>query len=114
MSVLPVKRVESMNGGAGHVLILPLYTEEQMHGYCRLYAQVTLEPGCEIGWHIHHNEAESYFVVSGCGEYNDNGNKRIIKVGDVTYTPDGCGHGLLNTSKDVNLVIMANIIPYAK
>ncbi len=114
MSVLPVKRCESFNGGAGHVIIRPLYTPEQMHGYCRLYAQVTLEPGCEIGWHVHHGEAESYFVIAGSGEYNDNGTKRTIKVGDITYTPDGCGHGLLNTSTDTDLVIMANIIPDAK
>lgn len=41
--------------------------------------------------------------------YDDNGNSRAVKAGDVTYTPDNCGHGLLNTGLE-DLVFMALII----
>ena len=34
---------------------------------------------------------------------------RPVKAGDITYTPNGCGHGLENTG-DENLVFMALII----
>ena len=42
-------------------------------------------------------------------EYDDNGTKRMVKAGDITYTPDGRGHGLINTG-DTDLVFMALII----
>ena len=43
------------------------------------------------------------------GDYNDNGTVRPVKAGDVTFTPDGKGHGLKNTG-DTDLVFMALII----
>ena len=58
---------------------------------------------------MHHNESETYYILSGEGEYDDNGTKRQVKAGDMTYTPDGCGHGLKNTGLN-NLVFMALII----
>ena len=41
--------------------------------------------------------------------YDDNGAKRMVKAGDVTYTPDGRGHGIANEGKE-NLVFMALIL----
>ena len=107
---LPVQRKEAFQGGRGPILLRPLYTPEQRHGFCNLYAEVTLEPGCEIGFHKHVKEAESYYVVEGSGIYNDNGTERRISKGEITYTPDGCSHGLFNDGP-TNLVIIANIIP---
>lgn len=40
---------------------------------------------------------------------DDNGRIRPVKAGDVTFTPDGCGHALTNTG-DTDLVFMALII----
>ena len=54
-------------------------------------------------------ECETYFILRGEGEYNDNGALRSVREGDVTYTSDGCGHALKNTGKE-NLVFMALII----
>ena len=39
---------------------------------------------------------------------DDNGTKRPVTVGDKTFTPDGCGHGIANTG-DEDLVFMALI-----
>ena len=80
---------EHMRGGKGHV--------------------ITLEPGCEIGYHEHHNESETYYIISGQGVYNDNGTNRPVSAGDITFTPDGFGHGLDNTGTE-NLVLMALVI----
>lgn len=104
-----VVKIEGLAGGKGHVLIKHLLDAEQMKRSARMYAEVTLEPGCEIGFHKHTNESETYYVLSGSGDYNDNGNVRKISVGDVTFTPNGCAHGLLNTGTE-NLVIMALIL----
>ena len=82
----------------------------------RLYAQVTIEKGCSLGYHEHHGETETYYILSGEGEYDDNGVKRPVKAGDITITPDGKGHGLTNTG-DTDLVFMALIIltdPYRR
>ena len=56
----------------------------------------------------HHGESETYYIIKGQGEYDDNGTKRPVTVGDKTFTPDGCGHGIANTG-DEDLVFMALI-----
>lgn len=104
-----VVKIEGLAGGKGHVLIKHLLDADQMKRSARMYAEVTLEPGCEIGFHKHTNESETYYVLSGSGDYNDNGNVRKITAGDITFTPNGCAHGLLNTGTE-NLVIMALIL----
>ena len=90
---------EHMRGGKGHVIMKHLLGEKELNGKCRLYAEITLEPGCEIGYHQHLNESETYYIISGQGVYNDNG----------TFTPNGFSHGLDNTGSE-NLVMMALII----
>ncbi|MDD5968684.1 MAG: cupin domain-containing protein [Candidatus Fimousia sp.] len=106
---MKIERVEHMAGGEGHVIIKRILGEKELNGKCRMYAQVTLEPGCSLGYHEHHNESETYYILSGQGEYNDNGTTRPVAAGDVTFTPDNCGHGLANTG-DTDLVFMALII----
>lgn len=106
---MTIERVENMAGGEGHTILKRILGEKELNGTCRLYAEVTLEPGCSLGYHEHHKESETYYILSGEGEYNDNGDCRMVKAGDVTFTPDGCGHGLKNTGRE-NLVFMALII----
>lgn len=106
---MKTERVENMCGGEGHVLIKRILGEEELKGKCGLYAQVTIEPGCSLGYHEHHGESETYYILSGTGGYNDNGTVRPVKAGDVTVTSSGNGHGLANTG-DTDLVFMALII----
>lgn len=100
------ERIEAMCGGKGHVLIKHILGEKELNGKCGLYAEVTLEPGCSLGYHEHHGESETYYILTGEGNYDDNGRIRPVKAGDVTFTPDGCGHALTNTG-DTDLVFMA-------
>ena len=98
-----------MCGGKGHVILNHILSEKELNGKCGLYAEVVLEPGCEVGYHTHANESETYYILSGKGIYNDNGVKREVGKGDITFTPDGCGHSLENIGDD-DLVFMALII----
>lgn len=82
---------------------------KELNGKCGLYAEVVIEPGCSLGYHEHHGESETYYILSGTGSYDDNGVSRPVKAGDVTFTPSGKGHGLANTGDD-DLVFMALII----
>ena len=106
---METERIENMCGGKGHVIIKHILGDKELNGKCRLYAQVTLEPGCSLGFHEHHGESETYYIISGEGIYSDNGNLRMVKAGEKTFTPDGCGHGLSNTGNE-DLVFMALII----
>ena len=106
---MKISRIEHMCEGNGHVIIKEILDAPQLNGKCRMYAEVTLEPGCSLGYHEHHGESETYYILSGEGEYDDNGTKRTVKAGDVTHTPDGCGHALANTG-NTDLVFMALII----
>lgn len=106
---LKAEKIENMCGGEGHVIIKHILGEKELNGKCGLYAQVTIEPGCSLGYHEHHNESETYYILSGQGDYDDNGTVRPVKTGDVTFTPDNHGHGLKNTG-DTDLVFMALII----
>lgn len=100
---------QNLCGGEGRTLIRDLLDDKQLNGKCGLFAEITLEPGCSVGYHVHHQESETYFIQEGEGEYQDNGVTRTVKKGDVTYTPDGCGHALKNTG-DKNLIFVALII----
>lgn len=104
-----VERTEHKCGGDGHVLIEPLLGDKEMDGKVKLFARVTLEPGCSLGYHEHHGNSETYYILTGSGRYNDNGVLLDVGPGDVTFTPSGSGHGLANTGKD-NLEFMALII----
>ena len=90
-------------------MIEHLLSPEQLAGKVRMFAKVTVFPGKEIAWHEHHGEAESYYILSGTGVYNDNGRAYPVKAGDITYCPDGSGHGIRCSGQE-NLVFIALIL----
>ena len=74
-----------------------------------LYARVIVPPKSEVPYHKHEGNGEVYYFLTGEGEYSDNGVVRTVKPGDVTWTPDGSSHGVVNTG-DAELTFMALII----
>ena len=80
----PIK-AENVAGGAGYILKEELIKGEQLGAYCKMFNEVTLKPGCEIGYHEHHGETETYYLTKGAGIYNDNGKEYPVEVGDVTF-----------------------------
>ena len=60
--------VKNMCGGDGEVKIKHILGEKQLNGKCGLYAEVTIEPGSSLGFHEHHGESETYYIISGKGE----------------------------------------------
>lgn len=100
-----------MRGGIGSIDIHHLATKEEMIGKNRLFAKVIVKPGDSIGYHVHEDEMEAYCIIAGKGLYNDNGKEVEVQKGDVTITPVGHGHSIVNTGEDV-LEIIA-LIPVA-
>ena len=58
---------------------------------------------------MHVGESETFFILSGQGIYNDNGNKVQVVPGMVTLTPSGEGHSIKNTGDEM-LVFIALIL----
>ena len=75
----------------------------------RLFSLVQLKPGEEVEYHMHVGESETFFILSGRGSYNDNGNKIEVTPGMVTLTPSGQGHAVKNTGDEM-LVFIALIV----
>ena len=77
----------------------------------RLFAEITLKPGCSIGYHKHESETEYYFILSGSGTVNDDGKEVQVKQGDSIITGNGASHSIKN-SGSVPLVFHAVIVTY--
>ena len=65
-----------------------------------------IPPGASIGSHAHGNEEEIYFVMSGEGIADLDGEQQRVKKGDVLYNVPGGTHGLMNDQPE-DLVIFA-------
>lgn len=104
-----VVTVERANGGAGFIMKEGLIQAAQLGEHCKMFSKVTLKPNCELGHHEHHGETETYYILTGKGMYDDNGQGVPVEAGDVTFCEDGNGHGLKNTG-DEDLTFVALIL----
>ena len=92
---------KKMFDGAGEVRnIQILQPGEEMYNKGRVFNHVFLDPGCEVGWHVHHGDGETYYILKGTVEYNDNGTLVQVYPGDMTFVDDGEGHSLKNTGDE--------------
>ena len=85
---------EKMRGGNGIVEITSFATPEELNNKGRLFANITLKPGCGIGYHVHEGESELFYVMKGDVIYNDNGTECACTAGDVMICPAGSGHAI--------------------
>jgi len=104
-----VQKNENMRGGEGTVIIEHLLTPEELYEKGRLYARISIEPGCSIGSHVHEGEMESFYIVSGEAEFYDNGETVRLNTGDCALTRSGEEHSVKNAG-DVTLVMIALIL----
>ena len=102
---------EKMRDGNGTVEITNFIVgPEELCNKGRMFSRITLKSGCSIGFHIHEKDSELFYILKGEAEYNDNGEIRTVKAGDLTICPEGEGHGITNNSDEV-LEFVA-LIPY--
>lgn len=99
------KTIENRFGGDGSIILKRLMTDGG-----KSFSRITLKPGCSIGYHTHTGDMEIYHVLTGNGEYNDNGVVYQIGPGDSTFTFSGEAHSLKNNTNEI-LEIMALILP---
>ena len=103
---------EKMRDGNGTVEITNFITSpEELCSKGRMFSRITLKSGCSIGFHVHETDSELFYILSGCAEYNDNGEVKTVSAGDVTICPAGTGHGIANNSDET--VELIAVIVYA-
>ena len=57
-------------------------------------------PEAPWGFMSTRTRGEAYYILSGTGEFNDNGTIVTVAAGDVTFTGAGEGHALKNTGTE--------------
>ncbi len=99
-------RTEHMRGGAGYILAKPILNgREEMYEKGRVFQHTIIEPGCEIGFHKHEGEAETYYLIKGSGIYYRDDEKVRINAGDITFCADGESHGFMNDTDETAEII---------
>lgn len=90
--------VQEITREGGTLLVRALRSgDEALDGHGRIFAHSTLMPGNAMDYHMHDGESETYYIIGGEGEYNDNGTLCNVSSGDVLVVRSGEGHGLRNT-----------------
>ena len=107
---MKVEVKEKMREGEGNTQLTYLLDGSTQKN-ARMFAEITLNPGCSIGYHQHAKETEYYFILSGTGTVNDDGKDVAVKQGDSVITGNGASHSIKNTGS-VPLVFHAVIVTY--
>lgn len=97
--------VANMRGGAGSVLI---EKANELMVNCKMYARITILPNSSIGMHVHEEDEEMVYVISGEGLAYINDEYKVIKTGEHHYAKCGNKHSIINNSEG-NLVLLAII-----
>ena len=98
---------EHMKGGDGTVRITHFVSAPELNDKGRLFANIHLEPGSSIGYHVHEGESELFYVLKGEAVYNDNGTEYPLYVGDTAIVKAGNGHSVANRGTEpVDLIAL--------
>lgn len=103
----------AMLGGQGTAKLCEIFQKGDYRGQARLMGVLTLEPDCSVGNHVHMHDEELIFVLSGCCEYNDNGNITVLETGDAALTRSGERHEIKNTSNE-QMTYLAVVMTYSR
>lgn len=92
------------HGGAGTTTAYPFFRDAPAMGF--EFRKRVLHKGTGIGLHQHHKD-EIYYVLSGLGVYELDGEARDVRAGDAMLTRPGSTHGIRQDGdEDLVLLIM--------
>ena len=80
---------------------------------CRFfdYRLSCYEPGAYVESHVHAVQEQIYHVLSGEGVLILDGERRLVRANDVTYTPPGVVHEFHCTGTDTLVFLVATCPP---
>lgn len=101
-----------MRDGNGDVRIEHIWAPgDELGSPTRMYSRLVLVPGSSIGWHVHQDEEEIFYILSGNAIVNDNGVEKKAAAGDSIVTRSGEGHSIA-CDGDATLEVLAVIVKY--
>ncbi len=96
----------------GNFQLAHIFNEDDRPKNMNILAVLTIPVGETCGLHKHVGESDTYYIISGEGEYTDSdGHTEMVGAGDAACAYDGESHGIRNTG-DIPLVMLA-VIPFA-
>ena len=96
-----------VQNGKGLCHIKHLTDKEGLYGHGRMFAHITVDPGCSIGYHDHQHETEFYYILKGEAVFQDDAKEVLLHAGDIGATGYGHSHGLINrTEEPVELIAL--------
>ena len=104
-----IREVTGLMGGNGTLGFQDFMKADDAPGHGRVFARVTIPPGCSIGYHKHEGEFETYFILEGEAVVNDNGTEYTLHPGDMEQCVSGNSHSIENRT-DKELAIIALIM----
>ena len=106
-SEMKTNTVERLRGGEGCAHLKPLLSE--MPKNVKLFNTITLDPGSSIAYHVHENETEIFYLLSGKARVSDDGVIHELTAGDSMATGHGHGHSVESIGEEP-LVLLAAIV----
>lgn len=102
--------IDQMKGGSGTFHLEHILEATELHEKGRMFARGTLAPGSSVGYHVHTNDMEICFFLSGSGTVMDeNGIKTEVSAGDCNICDAGHGHEIINNGS-VDLAYLCVIL----
>ncbi|MDL2205862.1 cupin domain-containing protein [Eubacteriales bacterium OttesenSCG-928-N13] len=98
---------ENMRDGEGTVKLTAL--TQELPSNLRLFSLLTFPVSGSIGYHMHENETEIYYILSGKARVSDDGEMFDLLPGDTMTTANGHSHSVTNTG-DCEMKMLACIV----
>lgn len=93
--------------GTGDIIVRDILNgEEELWGKGRVFCHTSVPAGSCIGVHRHNNESETYYILSGHGQYFDDGAWVEFAPGDVLYCGDGETHSIKAVDEQVEMICL--------
>ena len=97
---IKMEKRDEVQKGTGYVLIDHLLEGTELPPNGEMFAICTLKSGCSIGSHVHDEDTEYYYCLSGKGEINDNGKVAEFLPGYVNKCGNGDFHAIKNRREE--------------
>jgi len=90
--------------GGGTTIAYPFF--ENAQDFKMAFRKRTLKPGSSIGYHLQ-KEDEVYYILSGNGDMQMNGESFKVTAGDAILTRPGSSHGLKPSGNEELTLLIA-------
>ncbi len=101
--------ISVLKNGHGLITCINFLEEADAMKAGRGFVKCIIPPGCSIGYHQHVGDFETYYILSGVADINDNGREDVLHPGDVLVCKDGDWHSIANNGTE-DVVYIAIIL----